>query len=194
MDIKETIQRYVGINGGSEKRVKANVVQDCKCKEEVVEANIKWMIKRKYLDVIVNRCDMNDDQKRYYDSDSCRILINLKEYNEIKYLEEKRKREEEINKLPNKDKFIKLFKEMEDEFDFNNFYNYKNYTYETTNDYAAIKNIDENETIRIDFANTSNWTYNEAENNIFYKKENSYYVIELYYLWGKCNVKHYKSL
>lgn len=193
MNIRESIQWYVGIYEGSEKRVISHVIQDYKCKEENVAANIKWLINKKYLGVITQRSDMNEAQKRFYDSDSCRILTVIKKYKEEDYWEEEKKKEEEIEKLSNEKKFIEFFKRMENEFDLDYIYNNKNYTYETTNEYAEIKIIDSSEIIHLDFVNTSNWTYNDAEKNIFYKKEGNYYVVELYYMSGKCNVKQYKS-
>lgn len=192
MSIKNTIQHYISVYSGSKKRVINSTIQERKCKTVDVESNIDWLIKKDYIKR-VSYSEMTDSEKTYYNSDLCEILRNIKIYDEIEYYKEQSKAYKEDEKLSNFEKFNQYFTRMENEFDRKNLTNGKNYLLEINDELATIKIVDENREITIDFNNTSNWTYNEANNSIFYKKENSYFTIKLFYLWGKCCIEHYNS-
>ena len=191
MDIKNEIQRYIRVYSGSEDRVIENVMSECRCDEEGVKANIDWLEKYKYIKY-VPFLEMNAEEKRYYQSDNCTILRNIKSYDEKEHLKIKQKEYEEINKFPTKDKFNKYFFKMEEEFDRKELYNGKTYTIKySTNSVSITLEDDNNRTILIDFDKITDLYFNEPENSIYYKENNKTYVIELYYLWGKCCLKHY---
>lgn len=81
---------------------------------------------------------------------------------------------------------------MEKEFDRKELYNGKTYTVKyDTNSVFIILEDDNNRTILIEFDKITDLYFNESENSIYYKENNKTYVIELYYLWGKCCLKHY---
>ena len=191
MDIKNTIQYYISVYSGSEKRVIEKTMNDQGCKRETVESNIDWLIRYQYIEY-VEFCNMTDMEKTYYRSDSCRILREIRKYDEIEYCEEKNKKAEEIEKLSNKEKFIIFFNKMETEFNRKHLKNGKNYSLRMTDNCVVITINDDSNSreIEIDFENTSNWEYDESQNFIFYKEDSNYFRIFMDYLWGKSCLIH----
>ncbi|MBQ0035695.1 MAG: hypothetical protein KBT35_02125 [Firmicutes bacterium] len=191
MDIRNTIQHYISVYDGSEERVIDNTACDCRCKKEMVKHNIDWLIRKGYIEII-QYPDMTEAERTYYDSDLCTILRNIRCFDEAEYYKEERERKEIEDKLPIKDKIRCCISQMENEFDRKYLCDDKNYTLIINDDTAIINIVDENRTITIDFTNTSDWNYNEQDNSVSYKINDSYYTIELECLWGKRHLKHYK--
>ncbi|MBP3560655.1 MAG: hypothetical protein J6K49_08320 [Clostridia bacterium] len=95
MSIKETIMHYIDIYDGSEKRIiektAYNHKNEFKNMEQAyssINKHIIWLIENKYI-VRVNCDEMNESQKRYFESDCCTIYKIIKRYNEAEYLKEK---------------------------------------------------------------------------------------------------------
>lgn len=95
MNIKETIMHYIDVYEGSEKRIveKTAYCYECEFKNmsqaiQAVEKCIIWLIENKYI-VRVNYNEMNEIQRRYFESDCCNMYKIIKRYNESEYLKEK---------------------------------------------------------------------------------------------------------
>lgn len=192
MDIKNEVQSQIVVNSGSEKRVINRTMERVRCSEKDVNEIIDWLLKKGFIKIVKDE-DLTDCEKRYLNSDNCRILRNVTYYEEIKYFEDEAKRKEQEKVLPNKEKFATYFSRMEKEFEWKNFFNKKNYElkYGDNDVTIFIKDNDRIESIKIDFGITTDWFYDEPNNVIFYKSSDKRYQIELYYLWGNCNLKHY---
>lgn len=193
MDIKKAIQMQIDVNSGSEKRVVYRVLEDFRASEKDVLENIEWLLKKGYIKKVALD-DMEECERRYFESDSCSIIRNIVYYDEMEYYEKERQRREIEACLSNKEKFKLYFSRMEKEFERKTMFNDKNYTLNYGDNIVVISITDESRTIKIDFKNIYNLTYEEPTNSIFYKYKEKYYTIELFYCWGKSNLKHYCRL
>lgn len=82
-EIRNTIQHYISVYSGSEKRIISNTKQDCGCSEDVVLLSIKWLLENKYIE-IVKLDAMTDNENGYYESDKyTTIYRNKKNFDEI---------------------------------------------------------------------------------------------------------------
>lgn len=83
-------------------------MSECRCDEKAVKGNIDWLEKYKYIKY-VPFLEMNDEEKRYYQSDNCTILRNIKSYNEIEHLEINKKNMKKLISFQIKINLINIF-------------------------------------------------------------------------------------
>ena len=95
MYIKETIKHYIDVYNGSEKRVLEKTAYSHRYEFKNMEKAILavnqciiWLIENNYI-VRVNYDEMDEMQRRYFESDGCNIYKIIKRYNESEYLKEK---------------------------------------------------------------------------------------------------------
>lgn len=191
MDIRNEIQCEIDVNSGSEIRVIEGVKECCNCSDQCVREQINWLVKNGYVK-IVKPSEMSESEKRYCQSDRCSILRNASSFDEIKFQEEKAKQKQIIGRLQAIDRFKAFVSKMEEEFCSGSFFNGRDYDINYRGN-AAIITVEGQPIIEIDFEKTSDLAYNESDNSIFYKADNDYWIIKLFYMSGKCHLKHCKG-
>ena len=94
-DARELIIYYLGVYDGSSKRAIERTADDIKWSyKKIADARnaaqdaLYWLLDNKYV-VYVPYNEMNEFERRYFDSDCCDIYRVLKRFDESEYLKEK---------------------------------------------------------------------------------------------------------
>lgn len=94
-DARELIIHYLRVYDGSSKRAIENTAEAIRWNYkkasgaiEAARSALFWLLENKYI-VFVPYNEMNEFEKRYYESDCCEIYRVLKSFDESEYLKEK---------------------------------------------------------------------------------------------------------